>query len=261
MNKLKKFSLVILLFILTFVSAQDYGNPADLNMLPVKTDKNLAVEPGIFKQILNAQTTIINPGDSIKIDHYITGNGYINYEISKIYFVPSEELIDLKKSFILSSFDLDYFRKTGLFTYGGSKHYLNSVKNYTLTPSSLMDYEIGSNRYFHSFFSQYRATKNNIFSELVLGAPGKPFLPPIRWEIITKKDIRPGDYQLNFVFTYFNGEKWMNDTSSVKIHIMPWYEKYASTIQVLGVVVIIFTLYTTVLSTISFFRIQRNQQN
>lgn len=57
---------------------------------------------------------------------------------------------------------------------------------------------------------------------------------PFKYKLNTMKDIRPGNYSLEFVFTYFNGERWVSSTKNINFKVQNFLEKYAISIGVVA---------------------------
>jgi len=59
---------------------------------------------------------------------------------------------------------------------------------------------------------------------------------PFKYVLKTAKKIKPGMYYLEFVFTYFNGEKWVSSTKNIEFKVQNFLERHAVSIGVLAMV-------------------------
>ncbi len=65
---------------------------------------------------------------------------------------------------------------------------------------------------------------------------------PLLWKLKTKKDTPPGNYLLNFIWTYHNGNNWVVEEKSVEIKVMNWFERNDKYIVYLAIMASIISL-------------------
>lgn len=58
---------------------------------------------------------------------------------------------------------------------------------------------------------------------------------PFKYVLKTDKKLKPGMYYLEFVFTYFNGARWMTSTKNIEFKVQNFLEKNAISIGVLAI--------------------------
>lgn len=219
-----------------------------------------AKENGVYRQVVNANQTKISAGDSLIINYFITGYGYIDFKSSKLYYSSSSsEIINSKKSIVKSglyvndsliiygAYDFPFYHIGGL--------YLNS--NVVSTSGAI------SATYFDDFHNAYpekkylvpiKVNKSEksyqypgplVYSEVMMGVGDiTNYLPPVQFKLHINNDAKPGDYYLSFVLTYFNGKNWMSDRVEIQYTVMEWYERYASQIQWLALTIAFLTIIT-----------------
>lgn len=67
---------------------------------------------------------------------------------------------------------------------------------------------------------------------------------PFKYELTTKKSIKPGDYSLQFILTYYNGETWKSDSQSVEFKVRNFLERNDVLIGVFALVASIIAIVT-----------------
>lgn len=69
----------------------------------------------------------------------------------------------------------------------------------------------------------------------------KSVYAPLEYHLKTSRKIKPGDYTLEFVFTYFNGKKWCSSVRTIQFRVQNILERYQILI---GFVVVVGTALT-----------------
>ena len=211
--------------------------------------------PGKYQQVISASKTIVAPGDKIEINYFVSGYGKIDNMTAKVYYAFSSDIVDSTRSSLKGSFKKF---KNGQIGWGGSEFPLSS-SGATLMLSPMIQHEIEG-----TFTTLFDDSPPN----WIIPFGGEPFsidypvpliyleqqysdldtgekrVPPYKWKIKLKENLSPGDYYVTFILTYFNGEKWENDKSDIKITIMPWYEQYNSSVQWITVIISFLTIVT-----------------
>lgn len=218
---------------------------------------------GDYRQILNANKTIINPGDSIQIRHYFTGYGLIDHKTTKLYFTPSTEIIDSTKSKLIHGFN----GKGELWEWGGHEIFINNgvwihLNHTTTTSYGALTYfsDMMPMRHVEDSINHYLNTKDLVTDKelknlvplkntnfIASEGSGKDGQPPLLWKLKIKDDIPPGSYKFNFYFTYFNGIKWNVDEKTIEIIVMSWFERNEKLLAILAFIV-------SITSVVSFFQ-------
>lgn len=224
-----------------------------------------AKNPGVYSQVVLASNTVLKPGEYFTIDYYITGYGDIDYKSAKLFYSSSSDIFEKSKSIIISDFK---FLENGIYVWGGQKTPLLKSGFVLFHGSSLVDstgqtYMTWFNDFQHAFpEKKYEPTEflnkvvskhqsevpNNstINSEITMGYGSSPEMPPIQIIAKLKDNVLPGEYTYSFTMTYFNGEKWENDKTEIKLNVMTWYERNASLIQYLALIIACLTILTLI---------------
>lgn len=59
---------------------------------------------------------------------------------------------------------------------------------------------------------------------------------PFKYSLLLLKKIKPGEYTLDFFFTYYNGEKWVCSKEQVKLKVRNFFERHAGGLTTFGVI-------------------------
>jgi hypothetical protein len=185
----------------------------------------LNMEPSLSLVVRNSNP-IINKGDTINFEIYISGFGHIA-NITKIYGVLPNRLVDDNTAF-------------------GNGYYLGynytdknwTKKSFSMTPSyTIFGITLPGN------FVQQDPSKTNNCPQAVLiteeqhNISGKG-IAPIGINFNTSKNAPEGDNKINFVLTYSDGKKWYQDKQEVSVHINSiWEQYYIYQIIISGVVI------------------------
>jgi len=221
--------------------------------------------PGSFKQMINADKTTISSGDSIKISHYISGNGYIDFNTAKLtQTVSYKYFYDPKKSYVfhnLTASDL-IDSKSGIkikcITFGAAKSNLILDGVNAIAFRTKVNFIGNSSQKLTSInmFTRIKKMDEDSSIEGLIFSEGKTygslkgyketFIAPVEWHIKSNDSLKAGDYYFTFNFSYFNGLEWNTTIEKLEIHVMPWHEEYAGWLQFLAVIIGFATLFPIV---------------
>jgi hypothetical protein len=195
-----------------------------------------ADSPGNFELISRTSNTVIDPGDEIEIDIFITGYGQIKG--GKLAFFPSGKILDVTKSKVHS----DLGKNGDEIIWGVKENYLNSQN--TVIGLGGMQYENWQES--TMFFDAASGKTPVISTESILSN----YKPPFQFNLKTLDNINPGNYNLNFTFTYHNSVEWKSSNLSVAFtvrNILQRNESLISWIAFFGVVVSIIAAVFSIL--------------
>nr|WP_299387886.1 hypothetical protein [Allomuricauda sp.] len=325
MQKLFSFSIILLSLNMTaqisFSESGDLQISGDVkrNIKQQKVFKTSS-SPGIYEQILNANQSIISPGEEITVKHYFSGYGFINLDFNKIVFIPSADI--LEESYLTSGITVD---KDNEFIWGGTTDKIMSgvafvkplnfifsqtqIKFDTLRLNHLRDsLKLNSKDYIDIlrsldsfgivevdsldindkdgilFVNEYTNTYFNDLLSFSQGAIGAPNLPdnakiefknirfprniainsesqlsgdqttaPLIWHFKVREDTPPGKYNLNFLWTYHNGQEWINDKETIEITVMNWFERHNKCLRIIAIIVTIMSFISLIKPVVGFF--------
>lgn len=209
---------------------------------------------GKYKMVLNTNRTVINAGDTVVVDLFVSGYGRIN--AAKLFFMPTTNIFR-EDSFLVDGMTVKKTEKG--YEYVTDTTFLKKDKRVLLFMGGMYNHE---KKYYRTLFhanlpentlEQLGSLENiEIVTESNDEFNGK-IVPPFQFHYIVKEEIPPGDYKINFVFNYFNGNQFELDVVTLDIKVMAWYERQEGMIQVLGVLLTVFTLLGTIYMGYKFF--------
>lgn len=257
--KIKLISFTILLIQFGLHDIYSQLNDSILDAINSKINLNqhapYSEKPGKYQQIINASKTLVAPGDTLEINYFISGYGKIDNRTAKVYYSFSADIIDSQKSILKGSFKTFKNDRIG---WGGAEYPLtNGGATLMLTPMIFNEYSnhtttlfddsppkwikpIGKKSNNYNYPSPFIYLEQR-YDDLDSGEKG---LPPFKWKIKLLDNTIPGDYYFSFLMTYYNGDRWQNEKSEIKITVIPWYEEHESIIQWAASIIAVLTIIT-----------------
>ncbi len=227
----KKYIIFVGLIILSnvyYVSANSEQN----NSGGCIKDSYSNMEPSFLLSTRNYKS-IINKGDTIKFEVYITGYGHIA-NITKIYVTLPIGLVD----------DNTIYGSAYYFGFNNNTRDFKDLTQYNFSLNTPNGFYL----YFpNDYFSQINITNCYTiltFTEMKYDSSGKLIIP-ILINITTSKNAPEGDHNIDLFLTYSDGKKWYQDSKEILIHVNnPVEEKR----QVLFIILTIFGLLISIIS-------------
>ncbi len=182
-----------------------------------------ANKAGSYRQLFRIGKPVIDPGETLEIEQYFSGYGIIGN--SKVNFYTSDDIYDPKKSTVYHSLGDDNER--GL-AFGVAKSGFTKLGMSLDLSSGIMQPGWKRKTY---FFDIGNTLAPQISTEMQLGDS-----PPILYKLKTRKNIKPGNYSLEFNFTYFNGERWDCDKKNIEFKVRNFLERRSTLIGVLALI-------------------------
>ncbi len=174
--------------------------------------ESLEKKPGSYQLILRSTSSVVDPGDELGLELYISGFG--NMQFSKLVFYPSANVFS-SSSEVLFGPDLD--QKEGTLYWGGQKAQVSPqgglIELTVLTPEVLFIFKPRL-----QVITERNTTKKK---------DGKTFAP-VQFNLKIKNKARPGKYHMHFILTYFDGEKWNTSSTKFQFSVRNLLERYAS---------------------------------
>lgn len=188
-------------------------------------------KPGSYLLAIRADKTVLNPGDTFILEHYITGYG--KGTGLKMVHYPSSDIYDFENSFV--EWNLTPPDKNGKMTWGAVKTPLQPIGT-TLFHGDYVSADWDES----SAFVDLKQNDNRasmIISEQNLG--GKS---PYQYTFKLKNDAPPGIHKLHFYMTYFNGDSWQCSATEVEFRINNSFEKNNTLLSSLAFLALVITI-------------------
>jgi hypothetical protein len=183
-------------------------------------------KPGRYQPAARILRPLIDPGDALELEVFITGYGEIT--LAKLVFYPSPNIFtEASEVWNLGILDGAKFTTTGRKPQKVTSH------------GSVISFEGG--------MGTTEWGRTTTFFDISKGSPPmistEASLPdaPIVYRMITRKDVNPGTYQLQFLLSYFNGSDWNVSSQQVNFTIRNILQRHELLIAGIAVIAAIVT--------------------
>ncbi len=178
-------------------------------------------KPGCYELITRNNTPIIDRGDYLEFEQYITGYGFIGE--SKLVSYPSVKILDSNNSYIQTSIGKD---ANNQLTYGVQKHNV-SQDGFSLEIRGVKGKDWESDTL---FFDMTDSNIPQVSTERKIGN-----CPPIIYRLKAKRFAKPGEYNILSTLTYYNGREWKSSTNKISFKIRNIFERHEAIIALLAI--------------------------
>lgn len=175
---------------------------------------NNAESTGAYEQIIKVVKPVLKPGEFLELEQYFSGYGEING--AKALSFPSTSIFSETESSVISGIKDD----SGQIFCGATE--IPFVNGIIISLLGIRSDKWKSPTHFFDVSHQKNDGVPVVFTESKSGN-----YAPVNYKLKTRKNIQPGEYSLDFVFTYHNGEKWVTTSKVVKFKIQNFIERYA----------------------------------
>ncbi|WP_445672424.1 hypothetical protein [Pseudomonas inefficax] len=180
---------------------------------------------GSFALASRVSEAVLNPGETLKFEQFITGYGEIKQ--CKIQCYISSDIFEHTASKITHGINKD--PKSGMITWGQQSHNVGG-EGFHIIFNGLQAPQWNESTVF------FDATPGMLATEIILTKA------PLDYALKTKKNIKPGAHYLDFYMTYFDGYEWRITKERVDFRINNSFEKHSSLISFLAFAALIVTI-------------------
>lgn len=185
-----------------------------------------ASAPGTYEPVLRFSKNVLDPGDCPHVEVFFTGYGTIGG--SKLAFYPPSQLIDREKSRMYQGFHpTQDGEKFGLLECAIGDN--NSILSLT------GGIERAGSREMWFYADVLPGNPPVLATELILGRAA------IEYDLQIRADAPAGAYDLQFVFTYFNGAEWKSVTVAETLAVRNFWQRHEQFVVLLGALAAIAT--------------------
>lgn len=186
-----------------------------------------AEKPGDYKIASRVYSYVINPGDTLKIDQFITGYGEI-YQAKIIgYFSP--DTFDTENTRIVSGL-IARFEENGMHIKWGKSE--DKIRQDDSIVMNISGWQAEGWKETTSAFDL--SNDSNIIATEV-----KLEHAPIHYKLKTNNHLKPGAYHLSFYLTYFNGDSWCCVEERIDFKVQNPFERYNGVISALAAIALV----------------------
>lgn len=179
---------------------------------------------GAYQIATIISSNVVDPDGMLSFEQFITGYGEI--QESKITGYVSSEIFDEKASTISHSLN----KVNNEIMFGAVSHPINPAGIFGQISGFTGENWGGKSSL---YFDMKESALPFISTEHRIGSKNNA---PFSYDLKIRKNIKAGEYSLDFYFTYFNGEKWQCSKESVKFKVRNIFERHAVKFSTLGVV-------------------------
>lgn len=195
--------------------------------------------PGKYELVLRTESRVINPGDPLKLQFFITGYGRLGVG-PKLYFTPPPGLI--VKGTIYSG-----YKKVGEGVRWGGPGTDATQDGFTAQLTAGFESKLGVVSMFSDYIHLRRAIghKDEEAQPMVRAIMSeRPIeeLSPVFGTLETRTD-RPGVYKIYAYLTYHNGENWNVSIAEIELKVRSWPERNATLLAAFGLAGIFASIY------------------
>jgi len=197
-----------------------------------------AEKPGAYELAVLVSNPIVDAGDRLEIEVYVSGYG--NIETPKIAFYPSPATFDTKKSVVWHSLRRFPDSKLG---WGAETAALDPT-GAVISLSGGLSFDEASGKSTWVFDAHPSSEPHNFQISTEVKHPlGKS---PICLDLALSPKPKPGPQGINFVLTYFDGQAWQTKTATAGFTVRNFYQRHETGVWILG------TVLAVLLASISF---------
>jgi len=182
--------------------------------------KQFGSKPGSYDLLIRVSKPILDPGDRVHVDVYISGYGYI--KSACVYIMPSWSIFSEKDSRI-------------------------AVGNLEPHPWDALSHLVCIDN--QSFVDLYPDVPNRCMVLTEINAPPTGSNAPINFDLKTNPEVSPGVYSITFVLKYYNGERWNTKSTSVNITVRSFYQRHEILVWAIGGI----TAFLSIVSSLCHF--------
>jgi hypothetical protein len=198
-----------------------------------------ADRPGEYRLAIRILDAEIDPGDELRLEIYIVGYGKIRG--SKVSFRPPLYFIDPEGSKAV----FGARGAGGRLLWGGKQERMNP-EGFTVLMSGLQK-EGWEDTPYIDVLPPEQADKDAL-GIATIATEKKYGAAPIGITLKVQDEAPTGTHNLQFFFTYFNGNEWKSDIQSVDVLVRNWVRRHELFTVVGGVLVALVALLATILS-------------
>ena len=206
--------IAVILFSVTCVISVSSAAESIDNQKPLV--KQFGSKPGSYDLLIRVSKPILDPGDRVHIDVYVSGYGQIRSAC--VYIMPS----------------------WSIFSIADSRIAVGDSKAQAWDP--LSELVCIDDR---SFVDLYADVPNRcmVLTEVNTCPPGSK--APLNLDLKTSSEVSPGIYSINFVLKYYNGEVWNTKSTSVNITVRNFYQRHEILVWFIGGVAAFLSIIST----------------
>ena len=198
--------------------------------------REFADKPGAYSLVSRISRANVDPGDTLIVELYFTGYGVI--EGGKLLVYPSPGIFEASKSNITAG-----CKKIGnSITFGGTSWPMVEEGGLWIEVDTT---GVKTEAWKHStiFFDAIPDTHFICTEAAFPWTPPKgQFHGPVTLFLNIKDKAKPGEYDVRFALTYYNGESWVTCPETAQFSVTTWYQRWETCCQIAAVIAAVIAL-------------------
>ena len=191
---------------------------------PLPQNARFANAPGEYKLAIRVSKAEIDPGGEVNLEIFVTGYGEIRG--AKLVVYPPPYFIDLHTSKVIHDLEAGEQPEDPV-VFGETEKTFEEVgsgEQEGVVHITFGGYK-GDNWGFYSTFFDVPPTDIN-GDVWVIATETRSGRAPITMPLKARCKAPPGDHNLRFYLTYYNGSQWKIDSQSVSITARAWFRRH-----------------------------------
>lgn len=188
--------------------------------------------PGVYSLVAKLFTPVINRGGLVSFQLFFSGYGEI--KIGKVFLTLPAEIFDARKAKISTDFFFDGTKKK--WWWGANPSYGQLTQSIVITQTGGVKLDWWEDT--TQFFNPGDETTIHLSTESVTTKDPSDVRGsgPMNFDLSTHGNIRPGNYSIDIVFSYFNGEAWCASPKRVEFKVQNFLERFATEIGIVAAI-------------------------
>ncbi len=192
-------------------------------------NREFADKCGAYTLVSRMSRAIVDPGDALAVELFITGYGAIRG--AKLLVYPSPGIYDTSKSSLTAGCKVVGNRTV----FGG--------QSWPMAPGCSFWIDLGTTGVANprwkgpTLFFDVRPDTHLIMTEMAFPwtPPEGDYHGPITLSLKLNDRAAPGAYDIRFVLTYYNGESWVTSAETAQFSVRTWYQRWETWCQTAAV--------------------------
>ncbi len=206
--------------------------------------REYAGKPGSYSLVSRTSRANVDPGDALNVELFITGYGVIKG--AKLLVYPSPGIYDVSKSSLTAGCRIVDNR----LIFGGQSWPMHPGCSFWIELESLGVKTHVWNA--PNFFCDVKQNAHLILTETAFPwtPPEGEFHGPVSLSLKMSNNVKPGQYDVRFVLTYYDGESWVTSSEAAQFSVRTWYQRNETFCQIMAISAAVIALLALVLQVV-----------
>lgn len=194
-------------------------------------------KPGAYDLAIRVSQPIVDPGDKLQVEVYISGYGVV--QAAKVAFYPSPQVFDLDPNRSMMTTGIKRY-DDGRMGWGGTPVKFDPTGG-VLTLSGGFVSENNPSWQRPTWFCDANERQVNHY-QIATEVKHPQGTSPVCLDLTVHNDATPGPHSIHFVLTYFDGQTWKTASKNADFTIRNFYQRHEIPVWILGGLAAIVTI-------------------